>query len=186
MKIYHGICLLTRACVSFPTCNHQALACVTHGQTHTHTCTRSIRTTYTRILRSTSLPHMCSSVHTYSSGLHTLSSVRSCKTEERSKRLLLPCCCPLQQRSTIADTGFPLYCSALAPRKAIPWFIARSRDFERPGHAPRSPAGTQTCAVAYRRAPCVPRSGEREKRPTGAVEKRANVENKSTLVHRNI
>ena len=93
MKIYHGICLLTRACVSFPTCNHQALACVTHGQTHIHTCTRSIRTTYTRILRSTSLPHMCSSVHTYSSGLHTLSSVRSCKTEERSKRLLLPCCC---------------------------------------------------------------------------------------------
>ena len=34
--------------------------------------------------------------------------------------------------------------------------IARFRDFERPEHAPRSPAGTQTCTVVYRRFPCVP------------------------------
>ena len=114
MKIY----MLARACVSFPTRNHRALACVTHEQTHTHAHMYKEHT-YS-VYTYTSLPHMRSSVHTYSSGLHTLSSVRSCKTEERSKRLLLPCCCPLQQRSTIADTGFPLYCSALAPRKAIP------------------------------------------------------------------
>ena len=66
----------------------------------------------------------------------------------------------------------------VAPRKATPCLLARFRDFERPEHAPRSPAGTHTCAVMYRRAPCVPRSREREKRPTGAGEKRANVKNK--------
>ena len=51
--------------------------------------------------------------------------------------------------------------SALAGRKAIPRFLARFRDFERPEHAPRNPAGTHTCTL-YRRAPCVPRSRERE------------------------
>ena len=52
-----------------------------------------------------------------------------------------------------------------AGRKAIPWLLARFRDFERPEHAPLTPAGTQTCTVVYRRVPCVPRSREREKRP---------------------
>ena len=87
MKIY----MLARACVSFPTRNHRALACVTHEQTYTHAHMYKEHT-YS-VYTYTSLPHMRSSVHTYSSGLHTLSSVRSCKTEERSKRLLLPCCC---------------------------------------------------------------------------------------------
>ena len=40
--------------------------------------------------------------------------------------------------------GFPLTCSALAPRKLTPYLLARFRDFERPEHAPRSPPGTQT------------------------------------------
>ena len=43
---------------------------------------------------------------------------------------------------------------------------------KRPENAPRSLPGTQTCAVVYRRAPCVPRSREHEKIPTGAGEKR--------------
>ena len=82
--------------------------------------------------------------------------------------------------------GFPLTCSALAPRKLTPYLLARFRDFERPEHAPRSPPGTQTWAAVYRRAPCVPRNREREKRPTGAGEKRANVKKKNTLVLSNM
>ena len=66
--------------------------------------------------------------------------------------------------------GFPWAWLALAGRKAIPRLLARFRDFERPEHAPRSPAGTQTCAVVYRRPPCVPRSRDREKRPTAGRE----------------
>ena len=60
--------------------------------------------------------------------------------------------------------GFPLSCSALAPRKATPRLLARFRDFERPEHAPRSQPGTETCAVVYRQLPCVPRSRERQYR----------------------
>ena len=60
---------------------------------------------------------------------------------------------------------------ALADRKAIPWLLARFRDFELLEHAPRSPAGTHTCTVVYRRIPCVPRSRERENRPTAEREK---------------
>ena len=41
--------------------------------------------------------------------------------------------------------------------------LARFRDFVRPEHAPRSPAGTHICTVVYRPVPCVPRSREREK-----------------------
>ena len=40
---------------------------------------------------------------------------------------------------------------------------AGSRDFESPDHTPRSPAGAQPCAVVYTRAPCVPRSRERDR-----------------------
>ena len=56
-------------------------------------------------------------------------------------------------------------CSALALRKATPWLLARFSNFERPEHAPRSPAWTHTCAVVYGRCPCVPRNRERENRP---------------------
>ena len=49
--------------------------------------------------------------------------------------------------------------------KAILWLLARFRDFERPEHAPRSPAGTHTCTVMYTRVPCMPRSRKREQRP---------------------
>ena len=57
----------------------------------------------------------------------------------------------------------------IAGRKAIPWLFARFRNFERPEHAPWSPAKTHTCTV-YRRVPCVPRGRERQKRPAAARE----------------
>ena len=38
--------------------------------------------------------------------------------------------------------GFASAWLALAGRKPIPRLLARFRDFERPEHAPRSPAGT--------------------------------------------
>ena len=59
----------------------------------------------------------------------------------------------------------------LASRKAVPRNKASLRDFERPGHAPWSPAGARTCTVVYTRPPCVPRSREREKRPAAGREK---------------
>ena len=59
--------------------------------------------------------------------------------------------------------GFAWAWLALAGRKALPRLVARFRNFERPEHAPRIPAGTHTCAVVYRRPPCVPCSREREK-----------------------
>ena len=71
---------------------------------------------------------------------------------------------------------------SIASRKAITRLLARFRDFEHPEHAPRSLAGTYTCAVVYRRPSCVTHSREREKRLTGAGEKRANVQNNVHLV----
>ena len=62
--------------------------------------------------------------------------------------------------------------------KTIPWLLARFRDIERPEHAPRSPAGTQTYTVVYRRASCVLRSRERENGPTAGREKVADVRKK--------
>ena len=61
--------------------------------------------------------------------------------------------------------GFPSPCLDLARRKAIPRKDPAPRDSKRPKHAPRSPAGAQHCSVVYTRAPSVPRSREREKRP---------------------
>ena len=71
--------------------------------------------------------------------------------------------------------GFTWAWLALAGRKAIPRLLTRFRDFKRAKHTPRSPAGTHTCAVVYRRPPCVPCTREREERPTGAKENRASV-----------
>ena len=80
-----------------------------------------------------------------------------------------------QQQREVKNTnkmtfwGFAWAWLALAGCKAIPRLLARFRDFERPEHAPRSPAGTHTCTVVYRRPPCVPRSRERKKRPAVCV-----------------
>ena len=52
-------------------------------------------------------------------------------------------------RKKMTILGFAWAVLALAGRKDL-------GDFERPEHAPRSPAGTHTCAVAYRRTPRVP------------------------------
>ena len=60
--------------------------------------------------------------------------------------------------------GFARAWLALAGRKAIPSLLARFRDFERPEHAPRSPAGTHTCTVVYRRAPACPASESARKK----------------------
>ena len=68
------------------------------------------------------------------------------------------------------NVGFQRAWSAVTRRKAIPWLLARCRDFERPEHVPRRPPGTHTCTVVYRRVPCVPRS-RREKRPAWPEEK---------------
>ena len=69
------------------------------------------------------------------------------------------------EKNDIFGVCMGLVGSTVAGRKAIPRSLARFRDFERPEHAPRSPAGTHTCVVVYRRVPCVPRSREREKDP---------------------
>ena len=71
--------------------------------------------------------------------------------------------------------GFPWPWLSLARRKAITRFLARSREFERPERAPRSPAGTHACTVVYRRPPCVPHSRERQKRPAAGRAAHANV-----------
>ena len=55
----------------------------------------------------------------------------------------------------------------LAGRKAILRLLARFRDFERPGHVLRSPAGTHTCAGVYRRPPCVPPQPRARERTCG-------------------
>ena len=43
--------------------------------------------------------------------------------------------------------------------------------FEPPEHVPRTSARAYTCAVVFRRAPCVPRGREHEKRPAAGREK---------------
>ena len=61
------------------------------------------------------------------------------------------------------------------PRDYLPDFATLNAQSTR--H--RARPGPKACAVVYRRAPCVPRSRERQKRPTGAGAKRANVQNKT-------
>ena len=72
---------------SFPTRNNQVLACVM-DRLYTRAHVNGAHTTHTRIRHD----HACM----YSSDPHTHSRVCSCKTEERLKRLLSPCCCALQ------------------------------------------------------------------------------------------
>ena len=54
-------------------------------------------------------------------------------------------------------------------------------DFGPPEHVPRTSARAHTCAVVFRRAPCVPRSREHEKRPAAGREKNAKVPKKTHL-----
>ena len=62
--------------------------------------------------------------------------------------------------------GFAWAWLALGGRKAIPRFLARFRDFERPEHAQRTPAGTHTCAVVYtHRPPACPTAESARKDP---------------------
>ena len=58
-------------------------------------------------------------------------------------------------------------------------------DFESPEHMPRTLARAHTCASLFRRAPCVPRSREHEKRPAAGRERNADVQ-KNTFIHSNI
>ena len=70
--------------------------------------------------------------------------------------------------------GFSVVFLGSSSAENNPVIICQISRLERPEHAPRSPPGPQTCAVVYRRAPCVPRIRERQKRPTGAGEEHAN------------
>ena len=53
----------------------------------------------------------------------------------------------------------------LADRKAIERLLARFGDFERPGPAPRRPAGTHICSVVYRWPPACTAAENAGKRP---------------------
>ena len=56
-------------------------------------------------------------------------------------------------------------------------FFFRSRNFERPDHAPRNTHGRgPTSRLVYTRHPIVPRSRERAKRPAAGKEKITNVQ----------
>ena len=65
---------------------------------------------------------------------------------------------------------------ALAGRRSMPRLLARIRDFERPEHAPQSPAGTHTCAVVDRRPPWCPAEESTRKNPRPPEKQRANVQ----------
>ena len=58
-------------------------------------------------------------------------------------------------------------------------------NFEPPEHVPWMTARARTCALVFRRAPCVPRSREHEKRPTVGRDKTGDVP-KNTFTHSNI
>ena len=77
---------------------------------------------------------------------------------------------PLHQSEWLT-CGFSIVLLGSSSAESTSLLLAGFRDFERPEHASRSAPGTQTCAVVYRRAPCVPRSREREKRPSAVREK---------------
>ena len=60
----------------------------------------------------------------------------------------------------------------------------RTCRFEPPVHVPRTSARAQTCAVMFRRAPCVPRSEEHKARPADGRAKMPKCQ-KNTFTHRN-
>ena len=80
--------------------------------------------------------------------------------------------------------GFAWACMAQRARNTSPWLLANFRDFETPDHVPRISARAPTCAVVFRRAPCVPRSREHEERPAAGRAKNADAK-KNTLTHGN-
>ena len=139
--------------------------------------------TLTNTCRSRSTVHVCHTVK-HREGLEArLLLYRGCVQDYSVLRaVVLVADTGTQQHSEKqinAFWGFPWAWSALPWRKAIPWLLARFCDVERPEHSPRSPAGTYTCIVVYRRASRVPRSREHEKRPAGGREKYGDVLKKS-------
>ena len=141
------------------------------GFQHTNTQTRTHLHPRTRIMAHTQQTRMCND-HTriVRSGPHKV-DVRLLLYRGCHKELL-------QQWSTRINAvinivgakqlacGVSIALLGSSPAEKRPrGLLARFRDFERPEHAPRSPPGTQTSAVVYRRVPCVPRSRERRKDP---------------------
>ena len=129
----------------------------TNTQTRTHLHTRTYHST-----------QQTCNVHTRSSGPHKL-----------DVRLLLYRDCHnvdgfYSSGAKQRTCGFSVVFLGSSSAENNPVIICQISRLERPEHAPRSPPGPQTCAVVYRRAPCVPRIRERQKRPTGAGEEHAN------------
>ena len=87
--------------------------------------------------------------------VHTLiRSVHVCINGGNLKRVSYRGCVAVQQRSK--NTHKKLNCEFSivllgSNSVATPRSLARFREFERPEHAPWSPAGTRTCAVVYTR-----------------------------------
>ena len=114
------------------------------------------------------------------SGSHPHSSVRSCKTEESLKRLLLPCCCALQQWLIYGFINVflgSINCSA----ESNPVISCQIYRLWTPRARATEPVRDPNLRPVYRRAPCVLPSRERQKRPTDAVEKRKHAQNKTHL-----
>ena len=117
----------------------------------------------------------------YSRSPHTHSSARSCKTEESLKRLLLSCCCALQQLQW-PTYGFSIVLLGSSSAESNPAITCQIHDFEGPEHAPRSPPGTQTWAQCTGGPLACPRAESARKDPR-VPEKSVHVciQNKSHL-----
>ena len=74
--------------------------------------------------------------------------------------------------------GFAYAWLALAGRKAIPWLFTSFCDFEPPQHVPSTLARGPHLQPVLKRASCVPRNREQEKRPAGIREKNDNAPTK--------
>ena len=85
-------------------------------------------------------------------------------------RLLLYCGCHKIDSFVSSGTrqlpcGFSIVLLGSSSAESNPVISCQIRDFENPEHAPRSPPGTQTCAVVYRRAPACPAAESARKDP---------------------
>ena len=173
-------------CVSFST-NNRVLECVTRGQTRTHAHTALAGYAHNDHTRHSSSPHthssgphLSSGPHTHSSGPYTHSSVRSCKTEASFKRLLLPCCCPLQWWNKNADMWVfrclaRVYLRGKQPRDYLPYYPTSNAQSTESARDPNLRRGMQAGPLR------APHPSAREK--IHGRRRKACKCKKSTLVH---
>ena len=154
----------------------------THRPAHTHTRTRSAHAhvahtqhtrTHAHVAHAQHTAKQCP--HTYSSGPHTRSSVRGCKSGESLKRVLLPCGSRGEKNT---ELWFSIVLRGSGSAKSDHAITCHFARLLTPRARATEPGRGPTWRLVCRWPPCVHHSREGEKKPAAGTEKVADVQAK--------